>query len=200
MANNRTNSNFQILHFIVGAKHTVDGAYAVLLDLEEDRVHALEQAKAGAFKHKAAEIRAMRKMQSDDEADRIEAQGELLELEANARLTAKNVEAAEHELAFIRDCKARLEPHRKYADKDLHEAIQLSQREEWRLELIRRAENYLLTGGIPADQFGAMRLHPDFADGVLPHIETLKSGGQLHIGAPEIPQLVIGATACDTPS
>lgn len=200
MANNRTNSDFQILYFIVGAKHTVDGAYSALLDLEEDRAHALDHAKAGAIKHIAAEKRARLKLLSDDECERLDAEAELFELEADGRLAAKNVIAAEQELAFIRECKARLEPHRKYAGYELHEAIQLAQRDEWCLELMRRAENFLLTGGIPADQFGAMRLHPDFSTRILPHIEKIKSGGKPALEDNAVTQLMLGASTCDTHS
>ena len=194
MANNRQNSDFQILHFIAGAKHTIDGAYAALLDLEEDRAHALDHAKASAIKHRAAEIRARRKLSSGDEIERLEAEAELMELEADGRLCSKNVLAAEKELSFIRECKARLEPHRKYAGYELDEAIQLSQQDEWCLEFIRRAENFLMTGGIPADQLGAMRLHPDFSGKILPHIENFKSSGQPSIEDHSVTQLLLGVS------
>lgn len=173
--NNRQNSNFQILHFLVGSCHTPDAAYSLLSDLLEDREFALAGAEAAGLRHEVKVARAQQALNSEDELARKEAQADLLELEAGAVLTAKNILAAQDEVAFIKDCMTKLEPHRKYAQMSLPEANQAMQRDEWRLELQHRAENYLLTQGvIPADQFATMRMHPDFKAQILPHIEQTK--------------------------
>ena len=50
-----------------------------------------------------------------------------------------------------------------------------NQREEWKLELMFRVENYLCTmGAIPTDQFSTMRLHPDFQSDIYPLINKLR--------------------------
>jgi len=173
---NRLNHDFQILHFIVGSCHTPDGAYAILCDLQEDRSNALKNNEAAVLREQAKRIRAQRKVDSVDEADRLEGQADLAEIEAFAETVAKNLAAAKAELAFIEKCMARLEPHRKYKDLPLPEAHQAAQAEEWKLELIHRAENFLITSGtIPSEHFATMRLHPEFKTAILPAVEQMRS-------------------------
>lgn len=179
---NRQNHDFQILHFLAGACHTPDGAYALLCDLRDDRADALKHATAAKLREDAKIIRAQRRIASDDEAERLEGQADLAEIEAHAETAAKNIAAAQAELAFIKSCMARLQPLRRFAHLPDAEAHEACQREEWRLELTARAENYLLTAGtIPADHLATMRQHPDFAASILPAIErtrTLMATGQ----------------------
>ena len=58
------------------------------------------------------------------------------------------------------------------------------QQEEWKFELIRRAENILISQatGIPSDQLDTMRMHPEFTTAILPAIasikESMKTGAQ----------------------
>jgi hypothetical protein len=173
---NRNNHDFQILHFLAGACHTADGAYALLCDLRDDRTDALKQATAAHLRERAKTLRAKRRMASDDEAERLEGQADLAEIEGHAETLAKNLAGAQVELAFIEQCIARLQPLRRYAhlpNADAHEACQ---REEWRLELINRAQNFLLTSGtIPHDHLATMRQHPDFAMHILPAIHRAKA-------------------------
>lgn len=174
--NNRQNHDFQILHFLAGSCHTADGAYALLCDLRDDRADALKQATAAHLREQAKIVRAQRRIASDDEAERLEGQADLAEIEGHAETLAKNLAAAQAELAFIEQCIARLQPLRRYAHLPDPEAHEACQREEWRLELVSRSENFLLTSGtIPHDHLATMRQHPDFATHILPAIRQTKA-------------------------
>ena len=180
---NRVNHNFQIAYFLAGSFHTPDGAYAQLCDLEDDRAFALETVEVGALRTKAKRLRLERDLTATDESVRLEAQASLLELDSQLAFAQKNIDAARAELQFIRDCKARLEPHRIYAHLSLPDAHEAAQSEEWKLELIRRAENCMLTTGtIATDQYATMRLHPEFGTAIQPAIlqfrEILKQNNQ----------------------
>jgi len=174
--NNRLNTDFQIVYFLVGSCHTADGAYALLCDLEEDRESALGAVRASALRTEAKRVKAERDVQDEDEVIRLNALADLSEIKASKKLTEKNIAAADRELEMIQKCKRLLEPHRRFVNLPLHEAHEAAQREEWRLEFINRAENYLLTGGgyIPPDQYAAMRRHPDFLTIIEPSIELTK--------------------------
>lgn len=184
--NNRQNSDFQIAYFLAGSCHTPDGAYALLCDQRDGRRGALAHAETCALHAEAKRIRADRKLLHSDESERLEGQAELKEMQATADTERKCIEAAKAELVFIEKCIAELQPQRKYAHLPDPEAFEAAQREEWRLEFIRRAENFLATGGIPADEFGSMRLHPDFTTHILPAIENAR----MMIGKGEMQKLI----------
>ena len=197
---NRQNHDFQILHFLIGSCHTPDGAYALLCDLRDDRADALKQAAAADLREKAKIIRAQRLLTSEDESERLEGQADLVEIEAFSETLNKNTAAARAELSFIESCMSYLQPLRRFAHLSDAEAHEACQREEWRLELVARAENYLLTAGtIPADHLATMRQHPDFASSILPAIEqtrVLMATGQTAalLAAPHpLQPLLIGA-------
>lgn len=174
--NHRLNTDFQILYFLAGSCHTPDGAYALLCDLREDRANAIKHYEVQTKRAEAKRLRAQTQLaMAMDDATRLEAEADLQEL-ANGEVSGKvHYEAALAELAFIDSCMAKLEPLRKYAHLPLPEAHEASQREEWRAELMRRAENYLLTTGtIPPDHFETMRQHPDFREHIFPWIEHVK--------------------------
>jgi hypothetical protein len=174
--NNRNNSNFQIAYFIAGSCHTPDGAYSILCDLKEKQEMALSQVESSRLRDRAKVLSATRLLSSEDEVIRLEAQADISEVEGFAEVTARNVLAAQSELEFIKLCMEKLEPHRLYSHLSLPEAHEASQREEWKLELIARAENYLLTTGtIPADHFVTMRMHPDFGNDIMPVIEKIST-------------------------
>lgn len=144
---NRRNSDFQILNFIIGACHTPDAAYAQMCNLRDERELAIEAASTSP----------------------PPPEGSVAE-----RVFLAGLRAAEKELNTINKAIAAIQPKRKYAHLPDDEAHEACQHDEWRLELIRRAENHLLTSGsIPADQFAAMRLHPDFTALIAPAIEQL---------------------------
>jgi hypothetical protein len=174
--NNRRNTDFQIDNFLVGSCHTADGAYSLLCDLREDREAALSQVTVSELRTRAKIARAEASLRSEDEATRLEAEADIEEIRSNAAMLARNIAAARAELAHIDDLIARLQPHRRYAHLPDPQAHEAAQREEWRLELAHRAENFLLTSGtIPHDHFASMRQHPDFERGILPVIEHTKT-------------------------
>ncbi len=172
---NRLNHDFQIVHFIAGSCHTPDAAYAILCDLREDRSNALKSFEAGKLREQAKRVRAQKLLEDADEANRLDGRADLVEIEAMAETTKKNYDAAVTELVTIEKCMALLEPHRKFSHLPLPEAHEAAQEEEWKLELIRRAENSLLTSGtISTDNFATMRMHPAFASEILPAINQLR--------------------------
>lgn len=179
----RNNHDFQIINFIIGACNTPDAAYSQLCDLQEDRSNAIKLYLANKLRDQAKLVRAKRALSSPDEAVRLEAEADIAEIEAVAETSEKCYNAALAELATIEKCMERLEPLRKYKHLPLEQAHEAAQCEEWRLELIRRAENHLLTSGqIPADQFDAMRMHPEFKTSILPavkHIESCIASGNV---------------------
>jgi len=172
----RQNHDFTILHHLVGSCHTADAAYALLLDLREDRRAAVDAYEVQQIRDKAREIRALAKIASSDEAEQLDGKADLMELE-NSRASGKILlEAALAEISTIDETIARLQPLRKYSHLPDAEAVEAIQAEEWRAEMRWRAENYLLTTGtIPADELAAMRQHPDFASSILPKIVEVQN-------------------------
>jgi hypothetical protein len=180
--NHRNNTNFQIRYFLAGMCHTPDGAYAVLCDLLEDRELAVKTHRASLLKTEASRLRAKRLLESDDEIVRLDGEAALAEIESVRALSDSCYAAALDEVDYIKCCMEELQPLRKYAYLPDAQAHEISQAEEWRLELIHRAENYLVTSGtIPADHLATMRAHPDFHESIAPAIEALsermKCGG-----------------------
>jgi len=170
----KTNTNFQIAYFIAGSCYTADAAYIALLTLKNDRLQALDAAKVAELKRMAARIRAKKLGESENIADKLESQAELLEIEHSEKLTERLIKAAQEEVEFIDYCIQQVQPLRKYAHLDDHAAAEACQREEWLGELVSRAENYMMTQGtIPHDQLLTMRQHPDFASVLLPRLEQL---------------------------
>jgi hypothetical protein len=174
VASHWRNSVFQIVHFLAGKCHTPDEAYRVLCQLHEERDISLKNAEATVLRQKAKRIRAERELESEDEVIRLEAQATIKEMEAFEDQSEACVMEAAYERDFIEKLIAKIEPHRVFAHLPTHEAHQAAQYEEWKLELIWRAENYLLTSGmIPPDHFETMRLHPAFEESILPAIQIL---------------------------
>jgi hypothetical protein len=147
----------------------------MLCDLREDRQMAIDHFHVSQLRIEAKELRAKRLLESNDEADRKEGEADLLEIE-NGRVTGKVLyDAAVAELNFIDRCIEKIQPLRKYRDLPDPEAHEAMQAEEWKLELMHRAENFLLTvGHIPTDQFATMRMHPEFRTAIWPHIVSLQ--------------------------
>jgi hypothetical protein len=171
---NHTNSNFQIAYFLVGSCFTPDAAIALLSNLKEGREMALAQVKSSELREKAKIIRANKMLSSSDEAVQLEGEADLAEIEANKEISLKNINAAKLELDFINVCINHVKPHCKFNHLSQDEAAQAAQQEEWKLELIHRAENYLLTGSaIPADHFATMRMHPEFESSILPAVKEI---------------------------
>lgn len=160
---NWQNSNFQIAYFLAGKCHTPDEAYRVLKSQLADREQAIAQA------HRNKVLALYDKNRND--------------LDAIDRTTLDCFEQALREADFIRLCLAKIEPFRKYAHLPDFEAHQAAQLDEWELEFIFRAENYIACEGrIPAEQLAAMRLHPRFKTSIAPVLQQLTNdarSGQL---------------------
>ena len=172
---NRQNHDFQIKHFLAGACHTPDAAWALLSDLKDDRQMALDASRAHALRAEAKKIRARRKLESMDELEQLEGKADLLELEAFAVTDEKNIAAATAELKTIVDLMEKLEPLRKFKHLPDAEAHEAAQQEEWRLHLIWTAQNHLISSGtIPADHVATMRMHPEFETSILPLIDKMR--------------------------
>lgn len=139
------NSNFQITYFIAGACHTPDEAYRKLRLLQEERKLALEQTKG--------------RPRGDSFAGEVE---------------AACAAAAQSELDYIELLIQEILPQRKYKDLPDPLAFQMCQAEEWALELVFRAQNFLVSQGtIPADQLGIMRHHPAWESLIGPEIARM---------------------------
>jgi len=168
----RQNHNFQIAYFLAGACHTADGAYALLQGLKEERLVAIKNYSVQELKDKAKIIRA-NKLLDGTEDEKLDGEAELLEIENNKESGKVLYNAALDEMAFIEKCIAVVQPLRQYKDLPDSEAYEEAQREEWKLELIKRAENSILTTGtIPTDHYDTMRMHPDFITEILPSISN----------------------------
>lgn len=185
--NGRVNHDFQLAYFLAGSCHTPDGAYALLCDLRQDRKDALALVRSSRLREQAKRLRAEAALTSPDPATRLEAEADLAEMDAHAETLALNIAAAEAELATINALIERIQPHRVFAHLPDAEAHEAAQADEWRLELMRRAENYLLTGGIPADHFGAMRMHPSWESDIAPHIVSVQAAIAQNARLPSLP-------------
>jgi hypothetical protein len=172
--NNRTNHDFQIAYFLAGSCHTPDGAYSLLCDLHEGRSDAIKHIEATKLREQAKRIRAQRLINSNDEADQLEGQADLSEIEATQETNQRCIDAAYAELKTIERCMILLEPKRKFAHLSLPEAHEAAQHDEWKLELLHRAENQLITTGtIDSEHLNTLRMHPAFKTELLPQIEYM---------------------------
>ena len=180
-ATHRLNHDFQLTHFLATSCHTPDHAYALLYAQMIDMQGKIAHHKAQVLRREVSRMKAQAVL-DDPRATgvkKLEARADLAEQDASAYVFEMNAKGAEAELAHINRLMAELEPQRKYSHLPILEANEAAQRDEWRLELCRRAENYLLANmtGIPHDQIDTMRMHPDFATHILPHI--MQFGGAL---------------------
>ena len=117
-------------------------------------------------------------------------------LESNSGVEGFYIDQARDELAFLIDCKARLEAHIGFVPTS--EDYQQNSAEEWKLELMTRAENFLLSGsGIPPQEIAVMRMHPAWSE-ISTHIKTtgaaLLSGADLPALKPSVTTALLGVT------
>ena len=169
----RANDDFQLQHFIAGNRKTPDGAYALLYSLKIDIEHKLVVAESQRL-DREANIEEQEYLISiaQHEWEKKKAQAEIIKLKAAIPTWEMNLQGAKNELATIQKLMDELEPKRKYAHLPLLEANEASQQEEWKLELMERAENQMLSHalGINWDELETMRSHPEFKTEILPHI------------------------------
>ncbi len=173
----------------------MDGAYALLCELREERALTLASLKPSALRYQAKLHKARWMSWSPFKIHRLEAEAIFAEAVAFKQSDEAAIKAAKDELEFIDQCMERLEPHRKFRDLPLAEAHEAAQADEWKLELIRRGENDLLTTGrIKTDTYATMRLHPCFLTEIQPEItrlaSELKSGKQIAFRGCDLPKLL----------
>lgn len=172
----RNNSDFQLRYFLAGSCYTVDGAWMLMYGQMIDREAVVKICEAGNLRREAKRLEEQKVLDnpSSSASDKLRAQANLMEMEANSYTADKNYEAAKMELATIKTIMAELEPHRKYAHLPILEANEAAQREEWLGEFKNRIENYLYSvGTIPEDHLRAMRNHPDFQSELVPYMKTV---------------------------
>ena len=173
-ATHRMNHDFQLRYFLAGSCHTPDAAWTLLYAQKIDMESKLKTSKSQSIDRKIKELEAEKLCQSQDELTRLQGEKILAELEASQYIFDMNIEGAEKELETIIDLMDELEPLCKYSHLPILERNETCWREEWCLELIRRAENNILAyGTIPPDQLETMRQHPDFKDLIAPKILEL---------------------------
>ncbi len=173
-ASHRLNHDFQLRHFLAGSCHTPDAAWTLLYSQKIDMESKLKTAKAQAIDRRIKALEAENLLASSDPIMRLQGEKIQAELEASQYIFDMNVEGAEKELETITALMEELEPLCKYAHLPILERNEACWREEWCLELIRRAENNLLAyGTIPPDQLETMRQHPDFKERIVPKILEL---------------------------
>ena len=198
------NSNVQILYIIVGKTHTPDEAYRVLLELREERITALNSARASSLRDEAKRLLAIRRIKhsgsttpatglfasdTDLHAQLLNAEADIAELDSFKAQGQACIDQAAREVEFIGHLIARLEPHRQYRHLELHAAHQACQLEEWRWELVWRAENYIAsTGNIPPDHLATMRMHPEWMTFIGPRVDNMMqaraSGNAIGLDSP----------------
>ena len=159
----------------------------MLKELWEERDVAIKHAEGMKLKAKATKLRLEHIIRTAEyEWERLEAEGDLACMNAEADQAKACYEEALRERDFLEKVIDYIQPYRKYGHLPDHEAFQEIQREEWGLELIRQAENSLLTtGSINPGQFDAMRAHPDFKEIIAPKIQDLYTrleAGELSLG------------------
>lgn len=173
-APHRSNSDFQLRHFVANSCHTADAAWCIMYEQRLDMRQKIVVTKAQIIRRQAERIKIDQKLNSDDPYERMLGEADLFEWENLQGGLELALKGAESELATIEEIMAELEPKRKYGHLPVLEAASLSQRDEWLEEFKHRCENYLISiGTIPEDQLAAMRKHPDFKEQIVPYVQQL---------------------------
>jgi len=174
----RQNSDFQLRYFIAGDCKTPDGAWSILYNQKIDLENKIKHCEVQKLRRdiRILEIELVLNDKLCNKIDKLKSEADMMELNASIHLWELNYEAAKQELNTVNQIMDELEPMRKYSHLPLLEATEACQQEEWKLELMTRAENFLLSqGSIPADELRFMRNHPDFIKEIAPYIELLNN-------------------------
>lgn len=171
----RQNSDFQLRYFLAGDCKTPDGAWCLMYGQKIDMESKIRHSDVQLKRREAKIAKARHTLKTSDlQHERLEAEADILEQEADTPVWELNLRAAKMELATIERLMAELEPLRKYGHLPLLEASEAAQREEWLEELKVRAENFMITQGtIPHDHLNTMRMHPDFKSHLAPYVTHL---------------------------
>lgn len=168
------NSNFGIKQFIAGSCHTADEAYRKLSELLEEREISINMYKASLLRQEKIRLECDNIINNGNEIERLEALAKLIELDSTKKQSEDCYNQAVREYEYIKSLIEKIKPFRKYSHLPDYESHQLTQQEEWKLELIFRAENFLISQGyIPHDQLAAMRQHPEFKEYIFPKIQEI---------------------------
>jgi len=150
--------------------------HRVAKELYEDRDVSIKNAEASKLRSEAKRKRAQHIIDSEaNEVEKLEAQADLVELVAFEDQGKAVLEAAIKERDYIQSLIDKIQPYRKFPHLSDYDAAQAAQSEEWKLELIWRAENFLAsTGSIPSDHLSTMRLHSAWEQEILPAIQKIQ--------------------------
>ena len=196
-ATHRMNHDFGLRYFMAGSCHTPDAAWTALYAQKIDMEAKIKHADSQTIDRKIQALKAERLQKSTDELDQLEGAKILAELASSQYIFEMNLEGAKNELETIKSLMDELEPLCKYSHLPILERNESCWREEWCLELMRRAENNLLAyGTIPPDQLETMREHPDFQEKIAPKIieftQKLASTDRLKLFNELEPSLMLG--------
>lgn len=173
----RQNSDFQLKHFMANDCKTPDGAYVLLYGQKIDMESKIAHSDAQRLRREA-KIEDANEIINDHASKRsavLTAKADISEAEADLPTWEMNLKAAHQELATINRYMEELKPQCKHWSLDILAMSEASQEEEWRLELMCRAENFLLSQGyIPHDHLNTMRNHPQFVTCILPHLAQIE--------------------------
>ncbi len=183
MANWR-NSRFQVRYFLVGKCHTLDAAYHMAVELHEERDVTIRSCAAAELRiqAKAARAQAVLSRFWSSKSARLEAEADLAEIEAGRGQAQKCYAEALREREYLDEIIEELRDHPARTHRNLpdHEAFQACQQEEWRLELIHRAETFLFTAStIPQDHYSTMMSHPEYKVAIAPVIDRIVGEAKL---------------------
>lgn len=173
------NSNLQIEAWIAGKAHTVWEKYRLLCNQLENRKSALTAVLASGKRVEAKLAKYEHLQIQGTKWEQLEAEADLLEIQANKEVSDRCIKDAQQEVAFIESLILALEDELEESripgcsDSEMFQEVQ---EEEWRRELLHRAENNYISrifGGFPPEQIDAMRSHPQFDKVILPSLQAM---------------------------
>ncbi len=190
-APHRTNSDFQLRHFIAGSCHTPDGAYVLLYSQRQQWLANVAEAGTSGLDLSADLQDAIDAKPPAFGADALRAQAKLARAKRAIEGHETRLAGLQAELATIDALMAELRPQCRFAHLPIMEHAEAAQRGEWLGELKRRAENMQLAAlsGIAYDHLQAMRMHPDWEGEILPHLIQTRAA----LGAARTPDAVKAA-------
>lgn len=174
--NHRRNTHFQIVQFLAGACHTVDGRYSQLCELREEREMSVSAHLVCKMKNEArlAVLCRKRFFLFWDKAARLAIDAEEKEIKDAGAIADVCYEAALGELGIINGYIEALHEHREFkhlTDPQAHEA---AQEREWECELLHQARlSFASVGFLPADKLGALMMLPAWETRVMPVLLTM---------------------------
>lgn len=159
------NSDYQIIHQLVGSCHTITEARRVANVLLEERTYSVKTVNSENYRSQAKFVFAKKTLASDDDqVDKLNATASKEEQQTRTALTKDTLEYARHEIDVLKQIITKLTVKCKYKHLDDLDAYQAIQLEEdfyqcyWSAYL-----NLASTGYIPTDLLHSIKLHPHSA-------------------------------------